>query len=134
MAEENKTSLKNDVRKITIGIKEPRDITIYPLSLQDQLDLLDKVSGYIQTFGKDLDFNEITNEQAIALIRDVIVENLTLILSYVTTEKDRPELRELTNNQFYAIIEIVYEVNFEGALKNSKNLFQRMKGTMALKK
>lgn len=132
MAEESKTSLKNDIRKVTIGIKEPRDITIYPLSLQDQLDLLDRISEYTQTF-KDSDFSDITNEQAIEFLKAVLIENLTLILSYVTTEKDRPELRELTNNQFYTLVEIIYEVNFEGVLKNSKNLFQRMKGTMALK-
>lgn len=132
MAEETRSTLVSDIRKVTIGIKEPRDITVYPLSLQDQLDLLDKISEYVNSFGEGIDFNAVANDQAIYFLRNLLIENLTLILSYITTEKDRPDLSELTNNQFYTLVETVYEVNFEGVLKNSKDLFQRAKKTMKI--
>lgn len=127
-----KESIKPEIREITVGIKEPRTITIYPLSMQDQFDLIDTLQGTINEIAQSYNFDDLKNEEALAFLQTVITKNLSMVLEYVTTDKERPTFSELTNNQFFEIVNIVFEVNYEGVIKNSKDLFQKI--TKMLKK
>lgn len=117
-----------DIKTIHVGVRELRKVFIYPLSMNDQFQLLEKLSTAIQKIaeGKQLDLK--SNIEGVAFMKDVITENLEQILEYVTDLEERPELKEITNNQLYEIVNIIFSVNFESMIKNFKDLFQRAKG------
>ena len=119
------------IKKVEVGIRELRSVYVYPLSMQDQFDLIDRLAEVIEQFGSGFDKESITNEKALEMMQSLIKDNLMVILEYVTDEDERPSLKELTNDQFYEFAEIVFQVNFEDAIKNFKNLFQRAKTAMS---
>lgn len=115
-----------DIKEVLIGIRNLKKIYVYPLSMQDQFDLVEKLADAINAVGEGFDFNELTNEQAIEFIKKLITDNVTTILEYVTDDEERPQFNQMTNNQLFEIVDIIFSVNFEGVLKNSMNLFQRI--------
>ena len=121
-------SLNPDIKEIQVGIRELRNVYIYPLSISDQLKLTKQVKSVIEDISTNWDFNNMTNEQALDFLNEVITENLSKILEFVTEEQERPSFEELTNNQFVQIVNIVFEVNYEGLIKNFQNLFKKFKG------
>jgi hypothetical protein len=66
------------------------------------------------------------NEEALLFIQKIITDNLSKVLEYICDEEERPSMKELTNNQFCEIVNIVYEVNYEGMIKNLKDLSQKV--------
>ena len=129
----NSVSTRPDIREVEIGIKNPRTIKIYPLSMQDQTELIESVQEIIMSFSKDNDFANMTNSEALSFLEKIIKDNLGKILEYITTEEERPTFSELTNNQFVAIVQIIFEVNYEETLKNSKDLFQKVQKILSMK-
>jgi maltooligosyltrehalose synthase len=129
MSEETRT-INPDAREIEIGVKKIRKVTLYPLSISDQMKLTEQLTSVIQQFS-EFDRSEITNESAIDFMKNVLRDNLTAILQYVIDEdeQDLPTLDEITNNQLYKIANTIFEVNYEGLIKNFKDLFERA-GTM----
>jgi len=121
-AQTNDLPIIPDARIVTVGIREPRKVTIYPLSMYDQLQILDRVSDVIETV-QDIREDDVSN--SISLLKTVIFDNLEVILEYITDENERPTLKELSNNQFFEIADIVFTVNFEGIAKNLKALGER---------
>lgn len=117
-----------DIKTVLVGVRELHKVFIYPLSMNDQFQLLEKLSTAIQKIaeGKQLDLK--SNIEGIAFMKDVISENLEQVLEYVTDKEERPELKEITNNQLFEIVNIIFSVNFESMIKNFKDLFQRAKG------
>jgi len=89
--------------------------------MYDQLQILDRVSDVIETV-QDIGEDDV---KSISLLKTVIFDNLEVILEYITDENERPTLKELSNNQFFEIADIVFTVNFEGIAKNLKALGER---------
>lgn len=115
-----------DIKEVQIGIRSLRKTYIYPLSMQDQFDLVEKLADAINELGDGADLKERTTEEAIEFIKKLITDNVTTILEYVTDAEERPSFNQMTNNQLFEIVDIIFSVNFEGVLKNSMNLFQRI--------
>lgn len=128
MSNNDGRTLNPDIKNINVGIKELREVKIYPLSMTDQFQLTEDLAQVINEMGSGVDFSTITNEDALQFMKKLLSENLMKILTYVTTEEERPTLDELTNNQFYEIANILFEVNYEGLLKNFKDLIMRAQG------
>lgn len=124
MAEE-KLNRNKKIKQIEVGVRELRKVYVYPLSMQDQFDLVDRLSEVIQEVGGNLNMETITNEEALTFMQNLIKDNLMVALEYVTDEDERPTLKELTNDQFFEFVDIIFSVNFEDAIKNFKDLFQR---------
>lgn len=124
MAEE-KLNKNKKIKQIEVGVRELRKVYVYPLSMQDQFDLVDRLSEVIQEVGGNLNMETITNEEALTFMQNLIKDNLMVALEYVTDEDERPTLKELTNDQFFEFVDIIFSVNFEDAIKNFKDLFQR---------
>lgn len=122
-------NLNPDIREVHVGVKTLRKTHVYPLSLHDQEQLTGIVVGFVNSFS-DINFNDISNEKALELIKDFIKDNLFKIMEFVIEEKERPTLIELTNNQFYQIVNDIFEVNYEGLIKNFQDLFKRAKNLM----
>ena len=113
------------IREVNIGIRELRSISIYPLSMADQMKMVDLIKGI---FGS---VYEVTQKDAVSSVEiaDVVIEkikeHLPKLLQYVTDEEIF--LEELTNFQFTEIVGHVYKDNFEDASKNVKGLVESMK-------
>jgi hypothetical protein len=113
------------IRKVNIGIRELRSISIYPLSMADQMKMVDLIKGI---FGS---VYEVTQKDAVSSVEiaDVVIEkikeHLPKLLQFVTDEEIF--LEELTNFQFTEIVGHVYKDNFEDASKNVKGLVESMK-------
>jgi len=130
MTEESRT-INPEIRTLTIGARKPREITLYPLSITDQMKLTDRFSEVLKEFGQT-DRENMTNEMAIQQLKDLIQNNLPEIMSYVVDpeENDVPTLDEITNKNLYEIAATIFEVNYEGLIKNFKNLFNRVSSLM----
>lgn len=121
--------LNPDIKTIHVGIKQIRPVKIYPLSISDQEKLTSQVVQFSDQFS-NIDWNAVKNEEALQVLKKIIMDNLTKILEYVTDDEERPSFDELTNNQFYEIVNAIFEVNYEGLVKNFQDLFLRMKNLM----
>lgn len=116
-------TLNPDIKEVSIGIKELTPIKIYPLSIHDQFDITNRLVGIITDMSTGQKFTD--NETALSFLQRVISDNLDVILQYVTDEEERPDYSMLTNNQCYEIVEVIFQVNYEGFIKNFQNLIGR---------
>lgn len=118
--------LNPDIRKIVIGIHDPKEVKVYPISLADEQDLLD---DFLSVFVSFKDITDNTNDyELIQLIKNKIFENLENILLSVLPEDYSLDLKEITNTQALALCDIIYEVNFEFLLKKKGvNFLKKMK-------
>jgi len=117
--------LNPDIKKIDIGTRGLTTITIYPLSAKDQFDLTNRLVNTITALSEKDDFAQMTNEQALEFVQALIKDNLEVILEYTVDENERPTFDQLTNNQIYQIVAVIFEVNYEGFIKNFRDLFKR---------
>jgi len=116
-------SLNPQISSIGIGIRELREITIYPLSLADQISLSKIITSCASEYINSEDQSDVAFA---AFISKAISENLAKILSIVTDEKG-DLLSEITNAQAVNIAEILYEINFGSVAKNVKCLIAKAK-------
>jgi len=130
MSEENRT-INPDAKKVDVGVKKTRSITIYPLSINDQMKLTDKFTEVIEQFGQ-FDRENMTNADAINFFKDFLSKHLPEFMEFVIDpEEDAvPGLDEVTNNQLAQIADTVFRVNYEELIKNFKDLFKRAQNMM----
>ena len=115
-------NLAPDIRKTTIGIRKPKEIIVYPISIASENELL---TEFVSLFSSFTDLSGVSDAELINTIKDSIFENIEQIIAHVTEEEI--DLNEVTNNQLLALGEIVFEVNFEVLLKNGKGFIEKMK-------
>ena len=122
--------LNPDIKKVDIGVREVRTINVYPLSISDQFQFAEYVSNVFNELqGGEYDLNNLTDEKtAIDFIQNFIGKHIMELIDFVVDENEKPTFDELTNNQLAKIATIIFEENFEGLVKNFKNLFERAKG------
>lgn len=112
-----------------IGTKKTRSISIYPLSVRDQMKMADTVVKAIATFigdGKE----DKTDAQLVVFVTDLIQQELPTLLKFVIDEEENAEdlLGELTNEQALEIGRIIYDTNFGSLAKKAKDLVGKVKG------
>lgn len=142
-------SLNPQIQTLDIGKKELRKITVYPLSLKDQLSLPETISeSFIKllgnyddlvTKGKDQlsEKEEQTTAKDLAIINDmtdIVAENLDAILALVTDEEKPVSSSEITNLQLSELVEIIFSVNYESAVGKVKSVVARAQALMSPKK
>lgn len=118
--------LNPQIKTIEIGVRETREIKIYPLSVKDQFELTKELADSINELLR-VDFKNIREEEAIDAFAELLSNRLTDVLRYVCDQDQVPKMEELTNIQLSEIANIVFEVNYEGLIKNFKDLFKRGK-------
>jgi len=116
------------VKSIKLGVRTLRKITIYPLSVADQLELTDMITEAVGVFfsldaegkmegGPPMEF--------VVFVFELIKSNIGDIVTKVTGEEDSDAiLSDMTNDQLTSLIEIVYKENFEGPFGRLVDLFQ----------
>jgi len=118
---EEKYNLAPDIRKTIIGVREAKDLTLYPVSIASENELL---NDFINIFSSFTEFQGMSDSEVGVQIKNYIFDNLENVLSHVTDEP--PELSDITNMQLLAICEIIFEVNFEVLLKNLPGFVEKM--------
>lgn len=130
-------------RNFEIGVRNLRDITIWPLSLADELEFSEKIIGLVDNFDSvvnqplsvippvdDDDVISVEEEDNIELriatyILSAIKEHLIELLIYMTDEE--VTLKDLDNEQFIELCELIFDMNFDGAAGKIKRLLNKVK-------
>ena len=139
------SNLMPEIREVTVGIKEPRTVKLYPLSLADQLEMADvavdilsnlldlEQNPLLQRLGFGSQDNEEEEEsesdersrsvtEIINLVVNLAKDNIPQLIEKVF---DDVKMNEVTNDQFMEIAYNVYEMNFQDLGKKWKGLLDR---------
>jgi Golgi nucleoside diphosphatase len=124
--------------EIEIGIRSPRKITIYPLSVRDQMKLSDLITEALRIFFASTSKEDI---EFVSTIINIISKNLNKIMLMIVpdernqlqkiwasfTKKEMDMLTDISNSQMLEIVQHVFDMNYGDPLKNAKSLFEKAK-------
>ena len=131
MKKKPEENINPQITEVAIGVRDLRNIKLYPLALGDQLELSDVIKEALEAFFKVEEGSEEALSLFVAFAFDLIKKNLTKILKLIALDEDPKELlKEITNAQVDEIARIVYQNNFE-VLKNLKSLFGKVTETVS---
>jgi hypothetical protein len=120
-------NLNPQIAEIKIGVRELKPLTLYPLSMADQLQMTDIVQETINAYFSGDDQSDLAFATFIA---NVLKQNLPRILQLITDantdSKVKALMREITNSQAVEIAELVYRTNYARLLKNLNSLLDRV--------
>lgn len=142
------SKLNPQITTVEVGVKSLREVTIFPLSLADQtktarilakafqevMEKLASFGGEDKTSGDEglaSMAKQLSDIDVLEFISSIIEGNLEVVLGLVVDENEKILIEELTNEQFYRLVEIIYEVNYESTSKNFLALVKRAKGTIS---
>jgi wyosine [tRNA(Phe)-imidazoG37] synthetase (radical SAM superfamily) len=118
------SELMIETRSQWVGIREPKEIIIYPISIGQQKKFADKISKMLEDFSKQSE-NDLAITDMVNLIITLIEENVDEIAKMVV--EGEVDFSEASNNQLVEFCNNIYEMNYEGSLKNIKNLVEKVK-------
>jgi hypothetical protein len=140
-------TLNPQITEVEIGVRTLREVSIYPLSLADQGKMAKTLTtvfqGVMESLShlseepEELDGSgesagtiekvalQLANLDIAESIVGIIQENLEAVLKLVVDDGEQISTGELTNEQFYKLVEIIYEVNYEKTAKNFLALIKR---------
>ena len=129
------SKLNPQICSIEVGRKTLKEVTIYPLSLTDQFRTTDLISDLVTktvAFLEKTKTSEETSEEAIniAVIQEIassIEANLAKILDFVVDSGEKIDLDDLTNLQFSELADLIFDVNYAGAVGNFQGLVSKVK-------
>lgn len=119
-----------DVRKITYGKKELKELTLYPLSIGDQFKVTNIITEIVQTLvinSANQRVNDLAFMTAVIRALEKNIGEILVLIADISPEEAEEVVNSLTNTQFVALVESVWETDYEPALKKSKDLFERGK-------
>ncbi len=122
MTQTDDQRLNPQINIATIGVRELREISIYPLSMADQLEVTDLVAAAIKGYVEAGDQSELG---VATFVAEAIKKNVSLLLKKATDEGEEV-LAEITNMQATEIAEIIYEVNYESILGKVRSLVEKI--------
>jgi hypothetical protein len=120
--------LNPDIKEVEYGKKELKTLIIYPLSLGDQFKVTDMITKVIQEIADSQKAGQVSDYAVVDVAVTSIKENIGKILSLIADlPKDKIDkiIYDLTNTQLMELVDIVWSVNFEPALKKGKSLFEK---------
>lgn len=110
-----------------IGLKELREITIYPLSVGMQAKTVELVTLLINRIA-DNSLEGLSDIELAEMFGGSIIENITKILEFVADPKDAVTVDEIDNTQMVEIISIIVKNNFGDSVKKLKAIWGETKG------
>jgi len=126
--------LNPQIQPIDVGVKNLRNINIYPMSMAGQAQFGKVIQAAIESYlARTPEGVELTQEDVLPFAQDLIglvKDNIQEILKIVTdlSGKEREEFfNDITNLQMTQIAITIVEVNFEGPAKNVLGLVERVK-------
>jgi len=121
------------ITTVEIGVKSLQEVTIYPLSIGDQFKMTDLITTAIQDVVGSNSIEDFDDAAVIQFAIDLIRDNLEKFLSFVIQESEKISFGDITNEQLFEIIQIIFTVNYEGVLKNGKDLVKKIQENLGLK-
>jgi hypothetical protein len=119
-------NMNPQIHDVPVGIRDLRNIKIYPLSLGDQFRMSDMVKEVLKIFFEQVGDDPELSPEVIAAFFELFKKNFTQFMSFIAPEEDASKLvDEMTNPQFSEIVEIVWRDNYEVPAKKLKGLFYR---------
>lgn len=126
-------------RKFEIGVRNLRDITIWPLSLADEFSFSETILVLAEGFDDatriplpELEEGVLAEEvvdnvelRMATYIIKAIKDNLIDLLGFVTDEEIT--LKDIDNEQFIDLCDVIFEMNFGGAMGKGKRLLLKIK-------
>ncbi len=117
-------SLNPRIKELDLGVEELTTYKIFPLSMADEFKISDIIAKAMA---------EIANVEGggdvviINKVLAVIKDNLGTIIEMVTKKDNRPKMDDMDNVQFSELAELIFDVNFAGAIKNFRSLVDKVK-------
>jgi hypothetical protein len=117
--------LNPQIRTIEIGIRELREVMVYPMSLADQLKLSDLITDSLAKLQSVSELN--SSVGLISFILNLIKEKSSFVLKMVLDENEDPDefMGNISNEQFVEFVKLIIEVNFDPISKNLKGLLKK---------
>lgn len=123
-AMQDEKRLNPQITETDIGVRSLRTITIYPLSMADQLKMTDLITEALNAFFLQENKEDIV---FVSFMIELIKKNLKRLLAMVADVKENKDLlSDMTNYQASEVAKIIYEVNYESVAKNLKSLFEKV--------
>ena len=115
------------IRNVSIGIRNLRNIKVYPLSMHDQKQLIALVNKILKTLFEEEKKTEKTDDKNLVFISHVvkvIEDNIEELLGYAAPDEDITKfMKDIDNDQLSEIVGHVYRDNFGTPVKNVTSLF-----------
>jgi len=117
-------ALNPRIKELDLGVEELTTYKIFPLSMADEFKISDIIAKAMA---------EIANVEGggdVVLINKVLAvikDNLGTIIEMVTKKDNRPKMDDMDNVQFSELAELIFDVNFAGAIKNFRSLVDKVK-------
>ena len=124
--------LNPNIRNLVIGIRKPRTIVIYPLSIGDQLKMSETIANLLTMITATEDITDGT--AFISNVLSLIQNNLKDFLKFVLEEGENPDqvLNEMSNIQAVELCELIYAMNYEDTLKKTKEIVRKVQNLKTL--
>ena len=124
-------ALNPQIAEIEIGVRSLKKITIYPLSLSDQLEMTDLITETMTAF-----FNKEgqTDIEFVTFMVDLIKNNLSKLLGRCSDMDGADIIKYISNLQATQLADLLFEVNYKDALKNVIGLREKIKGVLPSQK
>ena len=121
------SKLLPNTRKLVVGIREMKEVEVYPLSFGQQKKFADKIASALNEFSEKNEEDLAVTDMAQMIL--TLIEDNIIILSEMVIEGGI-NVENITNDQVVELATIIYEMNYEGASKNVLNLVNRMKNIL----
>ncbi|MFA5394420.1 MAG: hypothetical protein WC346_00190 [Methanogenium sp.] len=119
-----------DIRKIEYGKKDLKELTLYPLSIGDQFKVTNIITEVVQTLvagSASGQLNDLAFMTAVIQALEKNIGEVLVLIAEISPEEAEEIINSLTNIQLMSIVESVWDVDYEPALKKGKDLFERGK-------
>ena len=129
---ENKQVFGQDEYTFIYGKKNQYNLTLWPLSVGDQLKVSGLVTGFIGTLATILTSEERPSEAAVvAMAVNLIAKDITKVVALTADLPEDDErivnlLDNLTNMQMAQLVQYVWETNYDSVRKNYASLMEEL--------
>lgn len=144
MPENKKSNANPRIAKLEIGIREIREVEIYPLSIHDEFEMISIVKDVFSKISEDsspqiIDTSKSKKRKSsptkkkeksgfdfLEIIAGELRDNFTEVISLITDPEDKVTLKEIDNDQFSDLVRLIYTMNFKDSSKKLKDLFKEV--------
>lgn len=144
MPEKKKSNANPRIAKLEIGIREIREVKIYPLSIHDEFEMISIVKDVFSKISDDkspqvTDTSKTKKRKSsptrkkeksgfdfLEVLAGELRNNFTEVISLITDPEDKVTLKELDNDQFADLVRLIYTMNFKESSKKLKDLFKEV--------
>jgi len=120
------SNLNPQITDTMVGVRKLKKLTVYPISLADEFKMTELIATVVSEVASAQD-----GEDGVLLLKIItaVKNNIKELLQYVLEPGTFVDeiLHDITNDQVVAIATIIFEVNFEGTIKNFKDLIKKAK-------